>query len=221
MRKFMMLATLMAFTGTATLVPIETAEAGKKDNDEEGEEFDLTMEETGSSKLDAVFKKSEGPLETIAMVRKDVDAVNTNLISALELKDGTPFEDALKDLQTKAEGKINVAFENNAMPTFKAEEGVPDNVQKAVDSLNASFGKLGDAGEKLGSAGEQLIETATEAGELISTPKELGLKAMQIPKAVSKGNKNVKTLKEGAGIATELGKDVGKLGGDVKSVFSE
>ena len=223
MRKFMMLASLMAFTGAATLVPVETAEAGKKNKEEaaEGEEaFDIVMEETGSAKLDAVFKKSEGPLETIATVRADVKAVNTNLVSALGISEGTPFADALADLQSKAEGKINVAFEDNKLPTFKAEEGVPDNVNKAVESLNASFGKLGDAGDKLMKAGEQLGEAATEAAELIGTPKELGLKATQIPKALSKGNKNVKKLKEGTSVATELAKEVGTMGADVKSVFA-
>jgi DNA repair ATPase RecN len=215
MRKFIMLSSLLAFTG-ATLMSVESARA---EDAAEEEAFDIVMEETGSEKLDAVFKKSEGPLETIATVNKDVKAVNTNLLAALELQDGTPFADALADLQSKAEGKINVAFEDNKMPTFKAEEGVPDNVNKAVESLNASFGKLGDAGDKLTAAGEQLGEAAAEAAELISTPKELGLKATKIPKAISKGNKNVKKLKDGASVASELAKEVGQLGSDVKSAF--
>lgn len=226
MRKFFMIAAVGLFA-TATFVPGD-AWAGKKDEpaaeggDEAGaEEFDIVMEETGSAKLDGVFKKSETPLETVATVRDDVRGVNTNLVSALGLSQGTPFKDALADLQSKAEGKINVAFENNKLPTFKAEEGVPDNVNAAVDGLNASFGKLGDAGDKLSKAGEELVAAATEAADLVGKPKELGLKATQIPKATSNANKNIKKLKAGADITKDLVGELSTMATDVKSVFAD
>ena len=228
MRKLFIITAVGLFA-TATFVPVENAWAGKKDQptEEAGEEgeaeaeaFDIVMEETGSASLDGVFKKSEAPLETIATVRADVASVNTNLVEALGLSQGTPFKDALTDLQSKAEGKINVAFEDNKMPTFKAEEGVPDNVNAAIEGLNASFGKLGDAGDKLTAAGEQLVEATTEAADLISKPKDLGLKATQIPKATSKGNKNVKKLKTGAEVTKGLVEELATLATDVKSVFA-
>jgi phage-related protein len=226
MRKLFITAALGLFA-TATFAP-ENAFAGKKDEApaedgaaEEGEEtLDIVMEETGSASLDSVFKKSESPLETVATVNADVKAVNTGLVDALGLSQGTPFKDALTDLQTKAEGKINVAFEDNKMPTFKAEEGVPDNVNAAIDALNMSFGKLGDAGDKLTKAGEELVTVATEAGDLVSKPKELGLKATQIPKATSMANKNIKKLKTGAEVTKSLVTEVATLATDVKSVFA-
>ncbi|MEZ4322825.1 MAG: hypothetical protein R3F61_35485 [Myxococcota bacterium] len=225
MRKLFITAALGLFA-TATFAPQE-AFAGKKDEApaeegaaEEGEALDIVMEETGSASLDAVFKKSESPLETVATVNADVKAVNTGLVDALGLSQGTPFKDALADLQSKAEGKINVAFEDNKMPTFKAEEGVPDNVNAAIDSLNMSFGKLGDAGDKLTKAGEELVTVATEAGDLVSKPKDLGLKATQIPKATSMANKNIKKLKTGADVTKSLVTEVTTLATDVKSVFA-
>jgi len=220
MRKIIILAALGLFAGS-TLLP-EMAWAGKKDTEEaaDGEEaFDIVMEETGSASLDAVFKKSETPLETIATINADVKAVNTGLVTALGLKDGTPFADALADLQSKAEGKINVAFEDNKMPKFEAAEGCPENVKTSIDALNSSFGKLGDAGDKLVTAGTQLGEAAGEAANLVSKPKDLGLKATQIPKATSKANKNIKKLKSGIELTKSLAEEVGTLAKDVRSSF--
>lgn len=180
----------------------------------------LTMEETGSAKLDGVFGNAKTPIETLDAVRLDVKGVNTGLVTALGLKEGTPFKDALADLQAKAENKVNVSFESKKMPTFKAEEGVPENVQAAIDSLNASFGKLEDAEDKLTKAGEQLVAVATEAGDLATKPpKELGIKATQIPKVTKATNANVKTLKGGAEVTKELVTEIGTLLSDVKGAF--
>lgn len=179
----------------------------------------LKMEESGNAKIDGVFGKAKTPIETLDTVKNDVKAVNTNLVAALGLKEGTPFKDALADLQTKAEGKINVSFEEKKLPTFKAEEGVPENVQKAVDALNASFGKLGDAEDKLTTVGTELAAVAAEGGDLMSNTKELGLKATQIPKATKAVNSNVKTLKTGVDVTKELVTELSTLVSDVKSTF--
>lgn len=216
MRNFWIIALVGAFAiglGAPTRALAEDAPAAE-------EALTLTMAETGSAKADAVFGKAKEPIETLDTVRADVRGVNTSLIQALGLKEGTPFKDALADLQTKAEGKINVSFEEKKMPTFKAEEGVPENVQGAIDALNASFGKLEDAESKLTKAAEQLAAAATEGGDLASKPKELGLKATQIPKATKAINDNVKTLKSGVEVTKELTKELTTLASDVKSTFA-
>lgn len=222
MRKLFIIAALGLFAG-ATVLPTQDAYAGKKEEDAggEAEALDIIMEETGSAKLDGVFKRAETPIETLDTVRADVRSVNTELVKSLGLKEGTPFKDALADLQEKAEGKINVSFEDNKMPTFKAEEGVPDNVQASIDGLNTSFGKLTSAEDKLGKSAEELMSVSTDAADLISAPKELGLKATQVPKAVSKGNKNVKNLKAGVTVTKDLVTELATLTSDVKATFTK
>lgn len=208
---------LVGLLGVAAFTPV--AFASDETATQADEPLVLTMETTSNAKLDGVFDRAKSPIETLDTVRADVKGVNTSLVKALDLKEGTPFKDALADLQTKAEGKIDVAFDKGKIPTFKAQEGVPENVQQAVDALNTSFGKLDDAEDKLSKAGEELLSVAEEASNLISKPKDIGLKGSKLLSTTKATNKNVKTLKTGATVTKELVTELGTLTADVKSSF--
>lgn len=219
MRKLMFIGLFALFGGAlAVTVPVQDAHA--KDGEKE-EPFDVVMVSTGSDSLDSVFKKSEGPIETVATLRDEIRGVKAKLVESLGLTQGTPFIDALTDLQTKSEDKINVSFAENKWPTFSVEEGVPENVKASVNTLNSSMVELSAAKEKLEAAGAMLEQIAEEASDLAAEPKNLGLKATQVPKAVLKSKKNVKSLRSGVGVTKDLLKEMGGLVKDVKEVFKD
>ncbi|MCA9568560.1 MAG: hypothetical protein KC656_11990, partial [Myxococcales bacterium] len=185
----------------------------------EEEVTDVVMVATGSDALDSIFKKSEGPIETMATLRDEIRGVSTKLVESLGLTQGTPFKDALTDLQTKAEGKINVSFAENKWPTFSAAEGCPENVKASISTLNSSMVELTSAEDKLKDVGKQMGVVAEEAADLAAEPKNLGLSATQAPKAVLKSKKNIKALNMGVDVTKDLVKELGMLVSDVQSVF--
>lgn len=193
----------------------------KTEKAEEEEPFDVIMVSTGSAPLDSIFKKSEGPIEIVATIRDDVRNINTKLVESLGLTQGTPFKDALTDLQTKAEDKINLSFEENKWPTLKASEGCPENVKASLNTLNTSLVDLNSAESKLQDAGKQLGVIAEEASDLAAEPKKLGLKATKVPKALNNSRKNVKSLKAGVDVTKELVGELKTMLSDIQSVFKE
>ncbi len=200
MRKFIAVSSLIALS----LAWSDAAHAGKKsepaaDAGAAAPTADMyAMEPTGIAELDTFFARAQAPLDTLAAARTSIYQVNTSLVSALGLKEGTPFKDALADLQAKGGDGISVAL-NGAMPSLKASDAAPANVVAAVDATNAAFAAAGAAGAALvGIAGlpEQFAALIDE-GKTFADPAKL--KSMvsnptQLPKATSKTGKNLSTL---------------------------
>ncbi len=202
----------------ALCVPQALASKGETSAASE-EPFDVIMLATGSPALDSIFKKSEAPIETLATLREEIRGVKSKLVESLGLTQGTPFKDALADLQAKAENKINVSFAENRWPTFTPAEGCPENVRSSIASLNASMEELGSAEAKLKDVSQQLAAIAEEATELAAEPKKLGLPATKVPKAVVKSKKNVKALRAGIDVTKDLVAEMKSLVADVEAVF--
>lgn len=217
MRKLILFALLGTFGGTVALtLPVQTAHA-KPAADEVA--FDIEIVETGSAPLDSIFDKSQQPIETVASLRDEIRGVKGKLVESLGLTQGTPFKDALADLQKKSEDKINVSFADKKWPTFEVQEGVPENVRASVATLNSSLTELFAARDKLKEAGAVLEQIADEASELAAEPSNLALKATAVPKAVLRSKKNVKALRGGVVVTKDLLTELKGLVKDVKAVF--
>lgn len=217
MRNYMILA-LLAVSGMTLGATDARAEDAEMTEDKP---FDVIMEATGSDALDSIFKKSESPIETVATVDADIKAMKAKFVESMGLTGGTPFSDAITNLSEKAEGKINLAFDDNKWPTLSAADGLPDNVKASMSTLNSSLTELHSAKAKLKGAGKELMVIAEEATELSSEPKNLGLKATKVPKAVMKSKKNVKSLKAGADVTKSLVKEIRSLVKETTAAFGQ
>jgi hypothetical protein len=188
----MRMFTIFALAMTVSLGVSADAFAGKKGKDEASDsaEADLELEESGIDSVDELFAKAKEPIDTIRTARMKVDAVAPNLNKALDLPEGTPFADALADLKGKAEGKIEVGM-NGDVPTLKAADGVPANVQNAIDGLNTGIKEAIDATMKLS-------EVPAQVQEVIAAAKSFDPKSIKpvtaVPKATKALTGNMKVL---------------------------
>ena len=131
-----------------------------------------------------------------------------------------PVATALKDLQTKAAGKIKVAM-NGAKPKLAASDAVPENVQKGIDATNG----LVDAGESASKDALSLKDKAvalgtSAAGFPMKLPGMLGsLTGDQVktaPKIVGDNVKGIKLIPTNIQVIAD---EVAGIFNDIKSTF--
>lgn len=114
---------------------------GKSGKDKKRKKKD-GVQETGIKSFDRVFKEV-GDIDTrLASAESELRLGRQNLNTALGLPKGTPFADALADLQNKAEGKLRLGVSNGAVPKLEPTDAVPSNVQAAVDGFNGFTANL-------------------------------------------------------------------------------
>lgn len=181
------------FAAALLAVSINTAEAGKKGADDGAAE--LVIEDTGVAKVDAFYDKVETMIGKLQSAQADMDSANAKLAEALGLAAGTPVADALADLQAKAEGKIELVLEGTK-PTLKAKEGVPENVQSAIDATNAMATSLMAATDTLKSVAADAKPLVTEAADMPAAIVESSLGLADKAKATKTAASNLKTTKQ-------------------------
>lgn len=188
MRHFMLFAVAM----TLSLGFAADAEA-KKNKDESAESAGgdaLELQDSGIDSVDELFAKAKAPIDTIRNAREKVDGVAPNLNKALDLPEGTPFADALADLKSKAEGKIEVAMDGDT-PKLQAADGMPANVQAAIDGLNTGVSEAVAATLKL-------AEVPAQVQEVIAAAKAFDPTSIKpvtaVPKATKALGNNMKVL---------------------------
>jgi hypothetical protein len=91
---------------------------------------------TGIESFDKVFREVGDIDERLWSAENELRTGRQNLNAALGLAQGTPFTDALADLQTQAEGKLRLGMSKGAVPKLEATDAIPANVQAAVDGFN-------------------------------------------------------------------------------------
>lgn len=181
-----------------TLSP--SAEAGKKKaaDTEQTEPAPMVIEEVGLPTMDTFFGQVKTHCDAVNAARESMDQANAQLVTVLGLPAGTPVADALADLKTKAEGKINVVFEGTR-PTLQPADAVPENVQAGIDAVNALVGTLTDVSTTLQgvvAAGPDLVAQAQ--GLPASVPSEAqaaGVKATEVIGITKKVKGNVAATK--------------------------
>lgn len=233
MRRFTIFAVAMMFS----LALADSAEAGKKKKDKGGEEAATTeeaapaeagadaaaaeepkIEVTGVADIDNVFGPAGEILTNVITARKAIDSLGTNLTTALGLPAGTPFKDALADLKTKAEGKVQLAMDEGGMPSLKAGDAVPANVQQAIDAVNGGM-------KDVMSAATALAEVPAKAMEVVNAAKSInpanltGVTPTKIPKITKQLGTNVKLVSTLPEEAKTLLNSVTDLKNDLTSSF--
>lgn len=165
----------------------ETTEAGA------AESTALEMKTIGVADVDNVFMQANDPLKSLNEAKAKLTSLNTNLVTALALPEGTPFADALADLKAKGEGKINAAVDEKGMPKLSASDAVPANVQTAIDAVNTGISDLQAAVALLAAVPDQCKEVATAAAG-INASSLTGASPTQVPKMLKTVQGNIKTL---------------------------
>lgn len=182
-----------------------SAEAGKKNKKPKGDDTEqkadgdeaqgIVLETTGVADIDAFFAKAQAPVDTLTNTRLSIDKINTDLATSLGLAEGTPFADAIADLQSKADGKISMAMDGDK-PTLSAEDGVPENVQTSVDAMNSGMDELMKVAADLPELPDQfqaLIEEGKTFAD-VSKLTSMGVKPLQAPKVAKVVGNNMKAL---------------------------
>jgi hypothetical protein len=170
--------------------------------------------DTGIAEFDEVFAKARDMQGTLQASHTSLAEARSNLNTALGVATDTPVETALKDLKTKADGKIKLVMEGKR-PKLEATEAVPENVQQGIDAAN----KLGetsvtttDTADELRPRSEELA-TATKdfpakVPTLVKNPMEVGKKGKQVKgnvKAVGELPEQVDGLRsEATGVASDI-----------------
>jgi hypothetical protein len=206
---------------TAEAKKPKTEEPASTEQSADAEKPSLTMATTGIADVDNVFNAAVEPLKTIQDTQTAIDNLTKNLNTALGLADGGSLSDALNDLKKKADGKIQVAMNDKSMPTLKPSDAVPENVQKAIDGVNASIDEISALVPKLASLPDQFKNIAAQAAAF--NPASLmksGVKATEAPKIMKSITGNIKVLNEAPNVVTGLLSSVDNLKNSISSTFS-
>jgi len=192
----------------------DDAWAGKKDKDKGSDtaEGDLEMEESGIDSVDELFAKAQEPMNSIREARMKVDAVAPALNQALGLPEGTPFSDALADLKSKAEGKLEVAVNDQGVPTITPADGMPENVKGAVDGLNTGVKEAVEATMKLSEVPQQVQDVIAAAKSFDPTSIK---PVTKVPKATKVLGTNLKVLGRAPGEVEALVQSVDNMKKDL------
>ncbi len=176
------------------------AEAGKKNKGEMTEASadaaeELVIEETGIADVDAIFTKADAPLENIKGARMSIDALTANVNESMGIAADAPFKEAIASLMEKANGKLEVAMNDQGVPSVTAADAVPDNVQASIDAVNDGFANVSTAVMKLKNLPTQVQAVIDEAKSLnAESLTNSGVKPLEAPKVLKKINNNAKVL---------------------------
>lgn len=181
-----------------------------------GAEFDVKM--LGIDSIDEVLKqikKIDNLVDEAANGRaQGREAINT----ALGLKEGTPLQTALADLQNKAKGQLKVVSKGGKLQ-LEATDAVPTNVKAAVDAVNVAMESYGTSIKSLAALPKEIAAVQKKAkGLKPKLKKELTNPAnlVKVPEVL--GNmKHFKTnLKIAADLPSRTKKVTKNLNGDMK-----
>lgn len=153
-----------------------------------------TVEMTGLASFDEVFTRVAEIDAKLTTARRMLTGATHDLNTALALEKGTPLQDALADLKTKADGKIAVAM-TGTVPKIEVTDAVPENVQTAIDAVNRMVDGITGSIEELGAIPAEAAELVTACSEFPKTFKaeatSAGIKATEIPKKLAIVKKDV------------------------------
>jgi hypothetical protein len=168
----------------------------------------IVIETTGLSAIDDVFTKVADIQTKLTEIETNLKTSNDNIATSLGLAAGTPVKDAIADLKSKAEGKIEVAMEGTT-PTLKAKDGVPENVTAGIDAVNGAIKAWTDSAATvatLKSDVDALVTASKELpGKVPESAKASGLGAKDIVKATKTTGSNVKATGQTADRAKAVG----------------
>jgi hypothetical protein len=150
---------------------------------------------TGIKPFDEVFMQAKDIQSNLTSSKAKLQTANDNVNSSLGLAKGTPFKDALADLNKKADGKVKVLITGKT-PTLTAEDGLPDNVKASVDTTNKAISEISSVVESLAQVPAQsqalADQTAAFPGQVnAKLITDSGLKVTDVPKVTKTVKSNV------------------------------
>lgn len=179
-----------------TLAFAPAAHAKKKDDKpEEG------IWEVGIQTFDRVFSDVAAIDRKLTNAQTMLSDAKTQLNTALGIKNNTPIRKGLAELQERAGGKVSLAM-TGKIPTLKANEAVPSDVQKGIDAVNGLSSNLVGSIEALASTPADvkalIAKSKTFPADLQKELKEGSIvdKIVAGPKAVKAVSHNMKVTKD-------------------------
>ena len=157
----------------------------------------VSIEMCGVAEADTkVFEPAKQLHDTLNEIETNLTSGNAAFVSALGITEGTPFADALASLKTTAGDKLTVAMDG-AMPKVSVQDGVPDNVKAAVDSLNVFIDahvKAIDLAKDLPTQAQALV-AAAQSLDPAALAQQAAANPMEIPKVLKTINNNLSAIK--------------------------
>jgi len=172
--------------------------AKKKDKGSETEaEEAIEIVVTNIKAIDDVFAPAGAMLTSLKTAQDGIKAMNTGIVTAMGLPEGTPVADALAELKKAAPGMLTVKMDG-MKPKVDVKPEAPENVKKAVESINAGGEGIVAAIKAMTEIPEQ-IKTTVDAAKALpaqvpTIAKDAGLKPTEIPKLVKTVGGNVKAV---------------------------
>lgn len=153
---------------------------------------------TKIQEFDPTLSKAKDIHTTLEGIENKLHDANKGLAATLSLPETTSIDDALAELQKRANNKIKVAMKGK-VPKLEASDAVPEEVQKGIDTVN---GLTDDLGASL----EQIQGMPAEVTQLINDVKGFPTQL------------NLDLIKKNNLQPTELPKITKTLGVDLKAV---
>lgn len=169
------------------------------------------VETVGLKSIDDVFAPVKQMHGTLSSAEGSMASANTNLATALSLPQGTPFADALAELQKRADGKVTVAMQGT-VPKLAASDAVPSDVQAAIDATNGLTTSIASSVQAITQIPAQVQAVIPQISKLPQTfpaeAKTLGAKVTEIPKMLTTLKNNVEATVQTPERAAELLKQI-------------
>jgi hypothetical protein len=153
----------------------------------------LVIEDTGIEGIDKVFAPAKQMITNLTTAQTGLKAFNDGLTTAMGLPAGTPIADAVAELKKAAPGMLKVTMDG-MKPKVEVKPEAPENVKKAVESINAGGEGIVATITAVKDMPEQIKATIDAAKGLPAAIPSMGIKATQIPKALKTVGKNAGTV---------------------------
>jgi len=177
---------------------------------------------TGIKEFDDVFMQAKAIQTNLTTSKGKLQTANDDVNSALGLTKGTPFKDAMADLNKKADGKVKVAMTGKT-PTLTAADGCPDNVKASVDATNKAVGQISSVGDDMVTLEKQSEELVKQSAQFVEKAPEAisnsGISVTQVPKVTKIIKTNVGIVQQTPGQAKALGAEATGMLDAVASTF--
>jgi hypothetical protein len=177
---------------------------------------------TGIKEFDDVFMQAKDIQTNLTTSKGKLQTANDDVNSALGLTKGTPFKDAMADLNKKADGKVKVAMTGKT-PTLTAADGCPDNVKASVDATNKAVGQISSVGDDMVTLEKQSEELVKQSAQFVEKAPEAisnsGISVTQVPKVTKIIKTNVGIVQQTPGQAKALGAEATGMLDAVASTF--
>jgi len=176
----------------------------------------------GVKSFDKVFREARDLSSTLTDASQRRKTARLNLNTALGLKSKTTFEDALRELRSRAKGKVKVSA-RGGKPKLQATDAVPSNVQAGIDAANAAVDDYTRLLSDLASMPESCAEMARKARQLSAADLRSELSVRSVSdvrkrvRQVKKVRSNLQTMQKMPNRSQRL---MSNLRGDVASVQS-